>query len=184
MVNITYENYQFSAADISTIITKRYDFKENFNNEVSYFIFSTINQFKKNLEQFADSRNCLHLFAFYNKNNHWTLIYILKCSDGPIVYRFDSLNIHDSEEIVEEIKKFFSGKCEIIFYKNKTKKQIDGVNCGVFSVLVFLLIVTRRLILNYLKPFDFIEYYKFDQILSSFKKQSMDFIINTKKISN
>lgn len=171
-----YKKYNFSASDISKVVTNIYGIKENFDDLISYFVFGSLDQLEKNLIEFNKSKKCKYLYGFYNKSNHWTLYYFLKFKNQIYIYFFDSLKLINTDKIYKLIKNIFKNNI-INFYKNNIIKQKDSYNCGVFVIKTFNLLNKNKEYLLYIlnndnmrNPFIFIDNYNFDNILYLKKK--------------
>lgn len=189
-----YKEYKFSASDIANILMKKYSYKESFDNSICFFIFGsskstnllsktdninydTLKRLSNNINTFINSKKCKHLFAIYNNNNHWSLIYMSKMSKYYIVYFFDSLNIHNTNDILEIIHGIFKDNNKnILVYKNNNKIQYDSFNCGVYVIMVLIKIIKTppKVLSN--NPFKHINEQDYQSEMLMYKKDCLKFL--------
>lgn len=122
--------------DINFVLSFVYDFKENFNNKTCFSISGHNNQFNYILNNFIKHKTCKILFCIINKNQHWTLLTILKKKTYEIFYT-DSFGKDIYNEYLNTITNALNNK--FVFLYNDNKIQNDNYSCGYYCMF-FLLI--------------------------------------------
>ncbi len=135
-------DYQLSASDITSIITKQFGYKEEFTSH-TYTITGAIDNFSNSLERILNEK-IQHKAFIINEHNHWWVIFISKKKCNQQEYLsigvFDSLASKNvNNDYVVLLINFLnknSLKYKITF--SNIKKQNDNYSCGLFVIVVTL----------------------------------------------
>lgn len=146
--------YMLSYQDICFVLNYLYKFEENFNYKTCLSISGNKNQFEIILYNFFKN-NSKTLFCILNKNNHWTLLIILKKCINEIFY-FDSFGRTLDQTYIQIINIYT--KKNFIYLENNKILQEDIYSCGYYCIFFILLF---DILLNTEKKNSILYLYKF-----------------------
>lgn len=128
-------NYLLSARDIS-IILKLFKYKEDYSLEKSIAIAGSPDHFKKILQNYITNK-CKYIGCIINYDTHWVLLFIMKKQNIFHVFFYDSFG--------RKLKNIFYNLLSVylknfIFLFNEKQHQRDNNTCGIFVIIVLLII--------------------------------------------